>query len=194
MAKTVKGARIRHRRSETAGVVPTIPPNDDHTTGWLTTDIYIGEFFLNTSSTAPTVWFRDTSGITQIATLDRTTSKLPYELLTSNTVNIDHEYSISSALTYTIASYTQNIVITLSAATIDITGTTTIELDNLETTVNVIYISVKIDSSINAQIIVNFDGSSGTFLTLNANDETITNGICLMWNGSNWIIISNTTN
>lgn len=185
---------MRHRRSETAGVVPTIPTNDDHTTGWLATDIYIGELFLNTSSTAPTAWFRDTSGATQIATLDRTTGKLPYEFLTSNTVNVIYDYIFTSALTYTIASYTQNIIITLSAATIDVTGTTTIELDNLETNVNVIYVSVKLDSSINAQLIINFDGSSGTFLTLTADDETTTNGICLMWNNSNWIIISNTTN
>ena len=57
MAKTVKGARFVLKRSVTSGAVPTIPPNDDHTTGWIDTDIYQGELFLNVNDDK--MWFRD---------------------------------------------------------------------------------------------------------------------------------------
>lgn len=41
-------ARQRLRRTNTSGLIPTIPLTTDHTDGtWLTTDIYIGEFFFN---------------------------------------------------------------------------------------------------------------------------------------------------
>jgi hypothetical protein len=51
MAKVEKPARILIKRTNLHGKVPTIPPvsNPDHTElpAWKTTDIYVGEFFLN---------------------------------------------------------------------------------------------------------------------------------------------------
>jgi hypothetical protein len=45
--KNVKAARILHKISETTNEIPTVPSNDDHTTGWNSTDIYEGEFMMN---------------------------------------------------------------------------------------------------------------------------------------------------
>jgi len=47
MSKDVQGARVLIKRTEVSGEIPTIPLNQDHTTGWASTDIYTGEFFIN---------------------------------------------------------------------------------------------------------------------------------------------------
>lgn len=50
------------KRSATAGVVPTIPPSDDHTDGsWDSTDIYKGEPFFNQADGV--LYIRDDNGI-----------------------------------------------------------------------------------------------------------------------------------
>ena len=59
MAKTVKGARFVLKRTDVPGSSPTVPPNNDHTTGWIDTDIYEGELFLNVYDDK--MWFRDTN-------------------------------------------------------------------------------------------------------------------------------------
>ena len=52
--------------STIAGQVPTIPLTDDHEDGtWLTTDLYVGELFLNTADGK--AWFRAEDGIIQIS-------------------------------------------------------------------------------------------------------------------------------
>jgi hypothetical protein len=61
MAKIVQGARVLTKRTDISTVIPTLPPNDDHTTGWLESDIYEGEVFVNV--TDKRVWIR-TSGTT----------------------------------------------------------------------------------------------------------------------------------
>lgn len=62
-------SRVINKRSDIAGVVPTIGPSNDHTDGtWLDTDIYPGEFYFNMEDQK--VWFGwtsgSTSGVTQI--------------------------------------------------------------------------------------------------------------------------------
>lgn len=57
MAKTVKGARFVLKRTDIPNSTPTVPPNNDHTTGWIDTDIYQGELFLNIYDDK--IWFRD---------------------------------------------------------------------------------------------------------------------------------------
>ena len=57
MAKTTRGARFVLKRSSSPGASPTVPPNNDHTTGWIDTDIYVGEIFLNITDNK--MWFRN---------------------------------------------------------------------------------------------------------------------------------------
>ena len=47
MTKITQGARFIHKYSNEVGVIPTIPPNNDHTMDWFPTDIYKGEFYMN---------------------------------------------------------------------------------------------------------------------------------------------------
>ena len=62
MAKEVKGARFVLKRSIQEGYVPTVPPNDDHTSGlWTDTDIYKGEMFLNMVDGK--MWFRNENDV-----------------------------------------------------------------------------------------------------------------------------------
>jgi hypothetical protein len=83
MSKVVQGARVLIRRTTAIGMIPSIPLTNDHTLGWLDSDIYEGEIFSNL--TDKRIWIR-TSGtsvndaITEFAMLD-TTGKLPYSLL-----------------------------------------------------------------------------------------------------------------
>ena len=74
MAKKMDYPRVRIKRSTISGVVPTIPtsPKDplDHTinqnttSGWTTTDLYVGEMFMNTADDK--LWFRSDNGINLI--------------------------------------------------------------------------------------------------------------------------------
>lgn len=58
-------SRILIKRSTTTGVVPTIPPSNDHTDGtWIATDIYKGELFFNQADGI--MFSRDDSGIITI--------------------------------------------------------------------------------------------------------------------------------
>lgn len=59
MAKSVKGARFVPKRTDVLGATPTVPPNNDHTSGWLDTDIYKGEIFINIADSK--MWFRNIS-------------------------------------------------------------------------------------------------------------------------------------
>ncbi len=189
MSKTVKGARVRHRRTSVAGVIPTIPANDDHTTGWIDTDIYIGEFFMNTSVSTPGIWFRDVSGTTRVATLDKITGKLPISQLTSNNEVIDNIFTTSTTITNTILTTTQNIVIN-SESDVGLTCINDIELNNLEDRINVIHISLNVKLN-TGNLEVNIKGSTGIIISENTD---VLKGIILMWNGSDWVILSNVTN
>jgi hypothetical protein len=67
MAKEIKGARFVLKRSNVPGETPTIPPNNDHTSGlWIDTDIYSGEMFLNVADDK--MWFRNASDTKDVAT------------------------------------------------------------------------------------------------------------------------------
>lgn len=189
MSKTVKGARVRLKRSDTPSDIPTIPTNDDHTTGWLDTDIYIGEIFLNTSSNAPAMWFRDTSGTTKVAVMDRNTGKLPIESLPINVTKITNNFTTSITITNTITQGTQYIVIN-DTSSLGITAINEIELVNLENVVNIVHISLK--TNINGGILtVRLKGSTGTIITAS---DTNTRGIILMWDDTKWVILSNVIN
>lgn len=196
MAKTVKGARLRHRRTNELGAVPTIPPNDDHTSispMWAPTDIYIGELFINTNETAPSIWFRDSTGVTQMATLDKTTNKLPLSQLTNNSVSIYHAFTATSSVTYTIAAETQYIVVSGICSSGD--ATINLRLDSLESGVTVVYISVNIDLNGGTSITVDIKNSSDVvIISITTSIALKMEGICLMWNGFMWVIISDTEN
>ena len=47
MSNIEQKSRILRKRIDTTGVTPSIPINNDHTTGWLPTDIYEGETIMN---------------------------------------------------------------------------------------------------------------------------------------------------
>lgn len=65
MAISIDQIRLCHKRSNTAGVEPTIPTVADHNTpGWLPTDLYDGELFMNTADHK--IWYRTGSTITLI--------------------------------------------------------------------------------------------------------------------------------
>lgn len=199
MAKTVKGARIRLRRTNTAGAVPTIPPNDDHTTGWLDTDIYIGELFINTSVTGSRIWFRETTGITEIATLDKTTNRLPIGQLTNNKQEISQAFASSYSFTSIVNTGVQYIIIkTAISGLAAIFATHNIDLTNLETvgTVSLVHISLEMNNN-TQDLVVYFNSSVGVVLSvpLTSMDSPVLRGICLMWDGSSgWVVISNTLN
>lgn len=62
----IQNSRTKHRRTNTAGVIPTVPTSSDHTDGtWLETDIYESEFFVNTADNK--VFTRCGSNIIEIA-------------------------------------------------------------------------------------------------------------------------------
>jgi hypothetical protein len=90
MAKIEKGARFISKYSDSSNIKPTIPSNDDHTTGWNSTDIYIGEWYFNTKDS--TAYFRSDDGIFKVVTVqikDSTGSlvennKIPVSLLPGN--------------------------------------------------------------------------------------------------------------
>jgi len=70
---TTEDIRIIMKYSTIAGATPTIPESDDHTDGtWLPTDLYIGEFFVNTQDNL--VWIRTEAGITPVGSTAGTAS------------------------------------------------------------------------------------------------------------------------
>jgi len=191
MAKTVKGARVRLRRSSFAGDKPTIPDNEDHTTGWKDTDIYIGELFINTSVSNPKIWFRESTGVTQMATLDKITNRLTSSQIPSISRDITNEFTTSITITDTIADNTQYVVINDSAVGPGLTSYHDVELDLLETDiVKVVHISLTIAD--NGNILgVKIKGSAGNIINDSVNGLK---GISLMWDTNQWVILSNTTN
>jgi hypothetical protein len=74
MTKLVKGARLLIKNSEISGIEPTVPAVEDHTLGWLDTDIYKGEFFLNMVDYR--LWTRTNTGVTEIALIDPISGKI----------------------------------------------------------------------------------------------------------------------
>lgn len=67
MAKIEKGARFISKYSDSSEIKPTIPTNDDHTTGWNSTDIYEGEWYFNTADS--TAYFRSDNGIFKVVSV-----------------------------------------------------------------------------------------------------------------------------
>lgn len=192
MSKTVKGARVRLIRSDTPTDVPTIPPNDDHTTGWLKTDIYIGELFLNTSSTTPGMWFRDSSGTTQVATLDRITGRLPIGLLPSNITTISNNFTSSLTISNTIVAGTQYIIVNDNSNS-GIAGANYILLNNLEIVGGVSIVNISLNTVLNSgTLVVRFKDSLNNNI-IDVNDTNL-RGIILMWDGTKWVVLSNTIN
>ena len=64
MANT-QDSRIRLKRSSTTTTEPTVAPSTDHTDGtWVSTDLYVGELFLNTADDK--LWIRTDSGTKNI--------------------------------------------------------------------------------------------------------------------------------
>jgi len=186
MAKIIKGGRIIQKKTEILNQQPTIPNNNDHTSGWLNTDIYTGELFLNINENSKGMWFRGNSGITRIATLDDN-DKLPIEFLTNNSTTIEHSYSVTTSVIDTIDNNTQYVIISGVSSGGIISNV--VKLDNLESIdVNIIYISI------NLYVI---GGTSYTIDIKDSNDNTIksiytettsTEFITLMWDKNKWNI------
>ncbi len=57
-------SRLIVKRSTQTGVIPTIPSSSTLDDTWLSTDIYIGELFINTADDK--IWYRADSGIVEI--------------------------------------------------------------------------------------------------------------------------------
>jgi len=188
MTKTVKGARIRQKRTLVENQIPTIPSNNDHTTGWLDTDIYEGELFLNVNNASPALWFRQNSGVTRVATLDEN-SKLPFDFLTNNTTGITHSFAVTTTITDTITGGTQYIILS-GTSTNNATITNIIKLDNLETSVNVLYLSINLYVIGGTSYTVNIKDSNNTTITILSSTSTLSELIYLMWDGSKWITTS----
>lgn len=197
MSKTVKGARVRHIRSDVPTDVPTIPTNDDHTTGWLKTDIYIGELFINTSSTTPGLWFRDSNGTTKVAVMDRVTGKLPLGSLPSNTQSVTHNYNTNITLDDTITTDVQYIVVNDTVASSSITNPiNNILLNNLELSGSISIVHISVNVVLNGgRLKIRFKNSLGnTVLEIDDYPDDTLRGIILMWNGTVWVVMSNTLN
>ena len=84
MAKT-EFSRLVWKRSSTTGVVPTIPIDETISEDWLTTDLLIGEGFINTIDER--IWYRSSNRIVEITaqsygataqTTDATPASLAY--------------------------------------------------------------------------------------------------------------------
>ena len=75
MAKIVKGARFISKYSDSTTTKPTVPIGTstkdptDHTSGWDSTDIYIGEWFFNTVDSK--AYFRTDDGIYEMVSVKR---------------------------------------------------------------------------------------------------------------------------
>lgn len=79
MTKIIKGARILIKRSDIASEEPTIPTNNDHTSGWLDTDVYKGEMFINLPDEK--VWVRMENNLTEFAMIEPSTGKISEDIL-----------------------------------------------------------------------------------------------------------------
>jgi hypothetical protein len=85
-----KYARITVKRSTVAGVVATVPATPNHTTGgWLSTDIYIGEFLLNTADGI--LYSRDDSGIFIVAQANGEANRLIQTLTTDGSMSLAYK-------------------------------------------------------------------------------------------------------
>ena len=107
MSKNVIGARVIHRLSYVEYGTPTVPNSDDHTMGWVATDIYKGELYINmnddraftrTNTNNPGTINPNglQDGIIEFLILDKSTSKVPVTKM-ANSVN--GNFYISSGLT-----------------------------------------------------------------------------------------------
>jgi len=65
MAINTEYSRLLFKRSTVAGVVPTVPTGTTIDNTWLTTDIMVGEIFMNTADDR--LWIRGDSGVKEIA-------------------------------------------------------------------------------------------------------------------------------
>jgi len=85
MAKSVQGARMMLKRSTTTGEIPTIPTNDDHTFGWLSTDIYLSELYTNIVDNR--VFTRTNVGITEFILTDPNTGQINPDYISVPIIN-----------------------------------------------------------------------------------------------------------
>ena len=61
----IQNSRIIIKRTDVSAITPTIPTSDNHTDGsWLPTDLYKGEFFINTEDER--LWYRSEHGIVEV--------------------------------------------------------------------------------------------------------------------------------
>ena len=99
MAKT-EFSRLVWKRSSTTGVVPTIPSVETISEDWLTTDLLIGEGFINTVDER--VWYRAASRIVEINTqgYGETIQTTDATLTTLITVPIPTSYCMTFKIDY----------------------------------------------------------------------------------------------
>ena len=86
---SVINARIIVKQSADAGVVPTIPGSDDYTDGtWTTTDLNIGEAFLNIADNI--LYYRTNGGIVSVnlSTTDNKTYSVEVDIASSDMLAI----------------------------------------------------------------------------------------------------------
>jgi hypothetical protein len=118
------------KRTNTTGEVPTIPVSNDHTDGtWISTDIYSGEFFINTADAK--AWYRagavikeiDVAAVTALTDLSDVSmvgSPAPTngQVLTYNSTSGKWENADNNALVSITDITYANLVIAIGAATL----------------------------------------------------------------------------
>ena len=98
MANSTEYSRLVFKRSTVAGIVPTIPTGTTIDSSWLTTDILIGEAFINV--TDDRFWFRTDNGIIEVDLSGQTADKITTgATLVGNTIYFE---TLQSASAYTV--------------------------------------------------------------------------------------------
>ena len=190
MAKTIQDAKMQIKYSTITGVVPTIPGNDDHTTtgagAWLSTDVYIGEFFLNVFDNI--LWTRTNSGIIKIPIINGLTPiGAANRYLSVNESGTELEYRILNPIINTTVNMLLNrFMFTVLVDATD--GNKIITLPPSATFTNHVYNIKKIDPTTNT---VTIQANGTEFI-----DDENTKILFSQWdsgtihcNGTNWFRI-----
>ena len=128
----------------------------------------------------------------KLAALDRVTGRLPIGLLPSNITNISNNFTTSVTITNTIVAGTQYIVVN-DSSNLGISAYNNILMNNLEIVGGVSIVNISLNTNLNggSQTVRFKDSLDNNIITVS---DTNLRGIILMWDGTKWVVMSNTVN
>jgi hypothetical protein len=163
MSVTTEYSRLLFKRSTVPGVVPTIPTATTIDNSWLTTDIMVGEGFLNVADDR--MWFRTDNGIIEVNLSGLTGGNYftTGATLVGNTIYFDRN-DLASAYTVDLSALVVSGGTGGNYLPLSVTATTIVNVDN-----NDLYFTGNSASSITTAV-VGGDGNDDTF-AVQVNDD-----------------------